>query len=342
MNWYKDIQKAKDRLDGVIIKTPLEFNKQLSDKYKSNIYLKREDLQEIRSYKIRGAYNKLSSLTFSQKKKGIVCASAGNHAQGVALSCALLKIKGRIYLPKNTSQQKISRINYFGKGCINLILVGDSFDETNKVAESFSKETGAIFIHPFNDKEIIIGQGTLGLDILEDIDFIPDYVFIPVGGGGLFAGISLAMREKHRNVRFIGVEPEGAASMAASFKKGKPVDIGNIDTFVDGAAVRKPGNLTFRICQKNYYRMLSIPNGRLCSDMIDLYQRDGIIAEPAGALSISALSSLKDQIRGKKVVCIVSGGNNDISRYSEMLERALIYKGLSTTLLLISPKDLEH
>ena len=322
MNWYKDIQKAKDRLDGVIIKTPLEFNKQLSDKYKSNIYLKREDLQEIRSYKIRGAYNKLSSLTFSQKKKGIVCASAGNHAQGVALSCALLKIKGRIYLPKNTSQQKISRINYFGKGCINLILVGDSFDETNKVAESFSKETGAIFIHPFNDKEIIIGQGTLGLDILEDIDFIPDYVFIPVGGGGLFAGISLAMREKHRNVRFIGVEPEGAASMAASFKKGKPVDIGNIDTFVDGAAVRKPGNLTFRICQKNYYRMLSIPNGRLCSDMIDLYQRDGIIAEPAEALSISALSSLKDQIRGKKVVCIVSGGNNDISRYSEMIERA--------------------
>lgn len=338
MNIYKEIEIAKRTLDGIIVKKPLEFSKRLSDKYKAKIYLKREDLQVVRSYKIRGAYNKLKSLSKFQMRRGIVCASAGNHAQGVAFSCALLKMKGSIYLPKNTPRQKIDRIKSFGGKWIDLILIGDTFNETNKVAERFSKENKMTYIHPFDDNKIIAGQGTLGLEILEELEDAPHFIVVPVGGGGLMAGVSIAVKKHSNKTKLIGVEPEGAASMIESFRKKRPVSLESIDTFVDGAAVIRPGDLTFKICYKNIDKMLSVPEGKVCADMIDLYQYDGIIAEPAGALSISALDSIKSQIKGKLVVCIISGGNNDLSRYSEIMERSLIYKGLKHYFIIDFPQ----
>jgi len=324
----KLIEEAYERLRGVVNKTPLELNKRLSDKYKAKIFLKREDLQTVRSYKVRGAYNRMSLLTPKEKYKGIVCASAGNHAQGVAFSCQKLKVKGSIYMPENTPKQKVERVRVLGGNWVSLHLVGDTFDEAYMHAKSFSVESKKVFIHPFDDKYVIAGQGTVGVEIFDQLKEQVDFIVAPVGGGGLISGLGLYGKFKNSKIKLVGVEPLGAPSMSKSLKAGKVVTLKSVEKFVDGAAVKTVGNLTYEISKKVLDNMLLVPEGKVCQEMISMYQSDGIISEPAGALSVASLDLIKDKIKGKTIVCIVSGGNNDISRYSEIMERSLVYQGL--------------
>lgn len=323
----KQIDNAAKQLEGVIVKTPLQRSKRLSALFNANIYIKREDLQEVRSYKIRGAYNKMSSLTDNEKKKGIVAASAGNHAQGVALSCAMLKIKGVIFMPTVTPNQKIERVRHFGDGCIEIKLIGETYDEASAAAHKYCDEKKAVYIHPFDDPEVISGQGTIGKEIYEKLQGKVDIVIVPIGGGGVASGVSSYLKQMNPAIKIYGTEPAGAASMLEAFKKGKAIKLDKIDTFVDGAAVSKVSDLTFEICKKNLERIIPIPEGKICNTMIGLYQNEGIIAEPAGALALSAFDDLHKEIIGKTIVCILSGGNNDLLRYPEIMERSLIYKG---------------
>jgi threonine dehydratase len=327
----KDINEAQKRLSQIPIHSPLRLNKRLSQKYESNVFFKREDLQVVRSFKIRGAYNFISSLDILEKKKSVVCASAGNHAQGVAYSCQKLLIRGTIFMPSNTPKQKINKVKYFGKNWIEIKLVGKNFDETVGFSKIFQQKTGAIYVHPFDDVRTIAGQGTIGLEIWERMaedNLEPDIVICAIGGGGLIAGTSLALKSKKENVEIIGVESESQASMFNSLKNKKISILEKIDTFADGTAVNRVGEITFGICQKNLSDLVLVEDGRICSDMIDLYQYDGIIAEPSGALAVSSLEKIKGKIKGKNVVCVICGGNNDIARYPEIIERSLIWKGL--------------
>ncbi len=323
----KTIEEAAERLKPIVNRTPLQFSKRLSQQYNATIYVKREDLQEVRSFKIRGAYNKIASLTDSEKKQGVVCASAGNHAQGVAYSCSLLKIKGVIFMPTITPNQKIEKVKKLGGEYIQIKLTGQTFDEANEAALRYCKEQSAIYVHPFDDPLTIAGQGTIAEEIYKDLNGKVDVVVASIGGGGLISGIATYMKQKNEAIRVIGTEPTGAAEMYTSLQNGSITSLAEIDTFVDGAAVKTPGNNTFTICQKYVDKVITVPEGKVCSVMIDLYQQDGIIAEPAGALSISALDDIADEIKGKTVVCILSGGNNDLLRYPEILERSLIYQG---------------
>ena len=300
----------------------------LSDKYQAQVYLKREDLQLVRSYKLRGAYNRISVLTKAEKTRGVVCASAGNHAQGVAFSCKKLKVQGVIYMPKNTPKQKVERVRVFGGNYVKLELVGDTFDEASKIAQAYCLKNIKVFVHPFDDVLVMAGQGTVGLEILAQLKTAPDYVVVPVGGGGLLAGLSTYVKAKSKQTKIIGVEPEGAPSMSQALKAGKVITLDSLDKFVDGAAVKTVGANTFEVAKKNLTKMLLVNEGRVCEEMISLYQSDGIVTEPAGALSVAALDGLKDEIKGKTVVCVVSGGNNDISRYPEVVNRSLVYQGL--------------
>ena len=322
------VEEAYGRINEVIIKTSLRLNKTLSARFGATIYLKREDLQPVRSYKVRGAYNRTSLLTPQERKKGVVCASAGNHAQGVAFSCARLGIKGFVYMPKNTPRQKINRVRALGEKWITLTLVGDNFDEAFKNAKAFCTKTGKTFIHPFDDLHVIAGQGTIGIEILDQLGRSPDFVLVPIGGGGLISGLGSYLKFKDERIQIIGVEPVGAPSMAESLKAGKVVTLPKVDTFVDGVAVKTVGAHTFAIARRVIDTMLLVPEGKVCQEMISLYQNDGLVTEPAGALSVSALEEMKDKIRGKTVVCVISGGNNDISRYTEIIERSLVYQGL--------------
>jgi threonine dehydratase len=323
----QQIDEAAKRLEGVIVKTPLQKSKRLSALFDATIYIKREDLQEVRSYKIRGAYNKMSSLTAAEKKRGIVAASAGNHAQGVALSCALLKIRGVIFMPTITPNQKIERVKHFGDGFIEIKLIGDTYDAASKAAHEYCEKYDLVYIHPFNDPATIAGQGTIGKEIYERLEGNLDVVIVPIGGGGVASGVSTYLKAKNSKIKIYGTEPKGAAAMFASFEKDKVVSLEKIDTFVDGAAVERVGDFTFEICRKNLEKVVTIPEGKICNTMISLYQNDGIIAEPAGALSLSAFDDLRKEIIGKTVVCILSGGNNDLLRYPEIMERSLIYHG---------------
>jgi threonine dehydratase len=324
----QQIDDAAKRSEGIVLKTPLQFSKRMSEKFGANIYIKREDLQEVRSFKIRGAYNKISSLSDAKKKQGIVTASTGNHAQGVALSCALLKIKGVIFMPTVTPNQKIEKVKHFGGKWTEIKLIGDTFDEAVDASREYRDTHNIAYIHPFDDEETIAGQGTIGKEIYEQLDGKIDIVISPVGGGGIASGIASYLKQKSPKINIYGAEAEGAASMAKSLKENKVVALGTFDTFVDGAAVNTVGTLTFEICKKYLEKVVIVPVGRICKTMIDLYQSEGIIAEPAGALSIAALSSLRDEIKGKTVVCILSGGNNDFMRYPEILEKSLVYQGL--------------
>lgn len=303
--------------------TPLEYHDRLSKHYNSKIYLKREDLQLTRSFKIRGSLNKISKLSEEEKKRGIVCASAGNHAQGVALASKLFGVPCDIFLPKITPLQKVNQIEYYSDNHSNIWLEGNAFDETLQVALDFTKTKNKVFVHPFNDLDVIEGQGTIGYEISEKIT--PDIILCPLGGGGLISGIANYFAKE---VHIIGVEPENSASMKTSLQENKIVTLNNLDNFVDGASVKRVGDLNFEICNRYLTDIVIIDNYRLCYDMIDLYQKDGIIAEPAGALAISALNSIKETIVGKKVVCIISGGNNDITRYPEIIEKSLQYQNL--------------
>jgi len=328
MNLFNEIVQAKNQLDGVVQITPLIENRNLSDEFDAKILLKREDLQVVRSYKIRGAYNKMSSFPDAEKAQGIVCASAGNHAQGVAYSCNLLQIQGVIYMPKTTPKQKIKQVQLFGKSFVEIVLVGDTFDDAYASAVEFATENCKKFIHPFDDYKVIAGQGTVGLEILSAANQFIDYVFVPVGGGGLAAGLSTVFRELSPKTKIIGVEPKGAPSMKTAIENGENSPLETIDKFVDGAAVKQVGNLTFEICKENLDDIVLVPEGKVCTTILRLYNEEAMVVEPAGALTIAALEFYKDKIKGKNVVCIVSGSNNDIERTAEIKERSLLYEGL--------------
>jgi threonine dehydratase len=322
-----DINGAYHTLKQIVLKTPLQFHRKLSEKFSAEIYLKREDLQVVRSYKLRGAYNLIQSLNDEQRQRGVVCASAGNHAQGVAFSCKQLNIKGIIYMPAITPKQKINQVKMFGGDHIQIVLTGDTFDDCQTQALEFTKENNMVFIPPFDHPKVIEGQGTVGKEILDELTNI-DYIFIPIGGGGLCAGISEYFKTYSPKTKLIGVEPAGAPSMKEALKAGKPVKLEKIQRFVDGAAVQKVGDLTFEYCKDTLTDMLLVPEGKVSSAILQLYNEDAIVAEPAGALSIAALDQYADKLKGKKVVCIVSGGNNDIDRMQEIKERSLLYEGL--------------
>jgi len=322
-----DFVSAKERLKNVVRRTPLEFNQGLSHKYECEVYLKREDLQVVRSYKLRGAYNMISQLSEEQRQRGVVCASAGNHAQGVAFSCRRLGIKGVIFMPEITPKQKVKQTEMHGNGNIEIILTGDTFDDCLREALAYTEAHELTFIPPFDDYRIIEGQGTVGMEVLEDL---PDteVVIMPVGGGGLAAGAGSYFKQINPNITLIGVEPEGASSMVEAIRRGQPYTLSQINRFVDGAAVKRVGHFTYQICNEVLNEMLSVAEGKVCTTILKLYNEDAIVVEPAGALSVAVLDLVKEQIKGKKVVCIISGGNNDIDRMGEIKEQSLLYEGL--------------
>lgn len=328
MNLLQKAESAYKKLNGVVTRTPLVHNLNLSAEYGATIFLKREDLQVVRSYKIRGAYNKITSLPKSDLKQGVVCASAGNHAQGVAYSCSLLGIKGTIFMPSTTPSQKVKQVKLFGKEFIKIILTGDTFDAAFNSALNFAKLNHCAFIHPFDDEEVIAGQATVALEILEKIKKPIDYLFVPIGGGGLASGMSQVFKQLSPKTKIIGIQPAGAPSMYQSIKTGKRVTLNSIDTFVDGTAVKSPGRKTFELCKKNLTDILLVPEGKICTTILRLYNEEAMVVEPAGALAIAAIDFYRDKIKGKTVVCIVSGGNNDITRTEEIRERSLLYEGL--------------
>jgi threonine dehydratase len=319
--------KASLALKKVVSKTPLQLNHNLSKKYQCNVYLKREDLQIVRSYKIRGAYNMMSSLLPEQLQKGVVCASAGNHAQGFAYSCKKLGVNGVVFMPVITPNQKINQTKMFGEDFIEIKLIGDTYDDCAAAAKEYTEKNSMIFIPPFDDYKIIEGQGTVGLEILEEQSDV-DYLFIPVGGGGLSAGVGSYFKTYSPKTKIIGLEPEGAPAMYESLKAGKPVTLVNIDRFVDGAAVKRVGDKTFPICQEVLDDVHLVAEGKICSTILKLYNEDAIVVEPAGAMSIAVLDDYAEEIKGKNIVCIVSGSNNDIDRMQEIKERSLQYEGL--------------
>ncbi|HET9486292.1 MAG TPA: threonine ammonia-lyase IlvA [Chryseosolibacter sp.] len=322
-----NIPAAYETLKSVVLKTPLQYHRKLSEKFKAEIYLKREDLQVVRSYKLRGAYNLMQSLTEDERRRGVVCASAGNHAQGVAFSCKHLGIKGVIYMPAITPKQKINQVKMFGGENIEIVLTGDTFDECQTHALQFTRENRKVFIPPFDHLKVIEGQGTVGKEIIDELTGI-DYIFIPIGGGGLCAGVGHYCRTYSPQTKIIGVEPSGAPSMKEALKAGHPVKLDRIQRFVDGASVQRVGDITFELCKDLITDMLLVPEGKVSSTILQLYNEDAIVAEPAGALSIAALDQYAAKIKGKKVVCILSGGNNDIDRMQEIKERSLLYEGL--------------
>ena len=322
-----DVPAAAERLKKVATRTPLVLNQNLSRRYNCNVYLKREDLQVVRSYKIRGAYNMISSFPEEILKKGVVCSSAGNHAQGFAYSCRKLNIHGVVFMPIITPKQKVDQTRMFGENFVEIKLVGDTYDDCAVAAKKYTAENDMVFIPPFDDLRIIEGQATVAKEILEDLSTI-DFLFVPVGGGGLASGVGTYFKTYSPKTKIIGLEPEGAPSMVEAFKSGQPVTLEKIDRFVDGAAVRRTGDLTFSICREMLDSLDLVPEGRICTTILKLYNEDAIVVEPAGALSIAGLENHKEAIRGKTVVCIVSGSNNDIDRMPEIKERSLQYEGL--------------
>ncbi len=322
------IREAGERLKGIVTHTPLNRNINLSSRYECSILLKREDLQIVRSYKLRGAYNLIASTPKEELEVGVVCASAGNHAQGVAYSCNLLKIKGRIYMPATTPGQKVNQVRMFGKEYVDVVLIGDTFDDSYAEAMNYCKEHKKLFVPPFDHEKIVEGQATVALEILEDFKEKIDYIFVPVGGGGLVSGVISCFRALSPDTKIIGVEPEGAPAMANSIKNKQNITLDHIDKFVDGAAVKRVGDINFEICRDSIDDMILVPEGKVCSTIIKLYNEEAIVVEPAGALSISALDFYKDKIKGKNVVCVVSGSNNDLGRMDEIRNRSLLYEGV--------------
>lgn len=323
----KDIIIANQTLKDIVHKTPLQRDNILSEKYQCNVYLKREDLQAVRSFKIRGAYNLMQSLSKDELKNGVVCASAGNHAQGVAYSCKALAVKGKIYMPTTTPRQKVKQVAFFGGDHVDIILTGDTFDDAYYESKAYCDEHDMSFIHPFDDYRTIVGQGTIGLEILEDINEPVSHIFMSVGGGGLISGVGSYVKSLSPETKIIGVEPAGAASMQASMKANKVVKLDKVDKFVDGASVKRIGDLTFEIAKEVVDGFATIPEGKVCTTLLNLYNENAIVAEPAGAMPVAALDDYKDEIKGKNIVCIISGGNNDIDRMQDIKERSLIFEG---------------
>jgi threonine dehydratase len=334
----KSILEVNHKLKTFLKPTPLHEIERLSKKYNCKVLLKREDLQLGRSYKIRGAYNKMSSLNDEERGRGVVCASAGNHAQGVALSCAKLKIHGTIFMPKTTPMQKVDKVKQFGAEYVELKLVGDTFDDANAEAKKFEQENKKVFIHPFDDEKIIEGQGTVGKEIYEQEEGEIDYIFIPIGGGGISSGVGSYFKQVSPDTKIIGVEPLGAASMKLSLEKGKVTRFENLDKFVDGAAVAQVGKLNLEICKEVLDDIIVVPEGKTCTVILEMYNEEAIVVEPSGALSIAALDFMKEEIEGKTVVCLISGGNNDITRMEEIKERSMLYEGLKHYFMINFPR----
>jgi threonine dehydratase len=347
------VEAAGDRLAGVVATTPLERNARLSELHGGQVWLKREDLQTVRSYKVRGAYNLIAQLGDAARGAGVVAASAGNHAQGVAYACLALGVRGRVYLPRTTPRQKRDRIAVLGGEMIEIVLGGDTYDEAAASAAADAAASGATLVPAFDDPRTIAGQGTVAREIVTQLGAAPDVLVIPVGGGGLLAGSVAWLGERHPEVRVIGVEPAGAACVCAALAAGGPVTLEELDTFVDGAAVRRAGDVTYPLIAASSAELVTAAEGRVCSEMLALYQSDGIIAEPAGALATAALGSPEVSAAmaapasaaagaaaaGVTVVCVVSGGNNDVSRYAEVVERALIHEGRKHYFLVDFPQE---
>lgn len=338
----KDVDNAYLRIKDVVKETPLQFDLYLSQKYDCNVYLKREDLQWVRSFKLRGAYNAISVLTSEAKEKGITCASAGNHAQGVAYTAKALNLKAVIFMPVTTPLQKVNQVKFFGSKNVKIILTGDTFDDCLKEALIYTEQNHMTFIDPFNNVDTIAGQGTLAKEILnqssnDSITF--DYLFAAIGGGGLISGISTYMNQYSPQTKIIGVEPSGASSMYESVVvQNKIVTLDHIDKFVDGASVARVGDITYDIAKKFVDDYIQVDEGAVCSTILDMYSKQAIVAEPAGALSVSALEQYKEKIKGKTVVCVVSGGNNDINRMKEIEERSLLYEEMKHYFILNFPQ----
>ena len=333
------VEEAAQRLGGVVARTPLEPLPRLSARVGGSVLVKREDLQVVRSYKVRGAYNVIAQLDDAARARGVVCASAGNHGQGLAYACAALGVQGRIYLPRNTPRQKRDRIHAVGGDAVDIVVVGDTYDEAAYAALDHARISGAALVPAFDDPATIAGQGTVAMEIVEQLGQEPDVLIVPVGGGGLLAGCVAWLGERHPGVRVIGVEPAGAANVAAALAAGHPVDLADLDTFVDGAAVRRAGELTTPLIAASGAELVTVPEGRVCVEMLEMYQSDGIIAEPAGALATAALGEVTGIESGATVVCILSGGNNDVSRYAEIVERALVYTGRKHYFLVEFPQE---
>lgn len=333
-----DIYKAAKTIRQVANKTPLQQSIRYSKQFDANILLKREDLHRVRSYKIRGAFNKISSLSKEELKNGVVCASAGNHAQGVAFACNHLSVKGTIYMPAVTPRQKVDQTAMFGGDWVDIVLEGDTFDDSYKAAIATCEAEGKVFVHPFDDPKTIEGQATVGLEIFEQSEAHIDYVFVAVGGGGLASGLCGTFQALSPRTKIIGIEPTGAPSMKTSIEKGELVELKKIDKFIDGAAVQKVGKYTYSICKEHLYKMETVDEGKVCQTILDLYNRDAIVVEPAGALTIAALDAFREEIKGKNVVCIVSGSNNDITRTAEIKERALLYTNLKHYFIIRFPQ----
>ncbi|EAC4737071.1 threonine ammonia-lyase [Listeria monocytogenes] len=327
----EDVEKAYEVLKSVVKHTPLEYDFYLSEKYHCNVYLKREDLQRVRSFKLRGAFYAISRLSAEQLAKGVVCASAGNHAQGVAYTCKRMTVPATIFMPTTTPQQKVSQVKFFGGSNVEVILVGDTFDASATAAKEFAAAHGQTFIPPFDDPDIIAGQGSLAVEMVKDLNKAheqADYVFAGIGGGGLISGVATYLKAKSPITKIIGVEPDGAPSMTAALKQNQVVTLDKIDKFVDGAAVKEVGSLTFQHAKVLVDEVTTISEGAVCSTILDMYTKQAIVAEPAGALSVAALETYREEIKDKTVVCIVSGGNNDINRMQEIEERSLLHEGL--------------
>ncbi|WP_338705018.1 threonine ammonia-lyase IlvA [Priestia aryabhattai] len=324
----EDIMIANQLIKDVVVHTPLQRNDVLSERYECNIYLKREDLQVVRSFKIRGAYNRIKKLSPEELENGIACASAGNHAQGVAYACRHLNIDGKIFMPSTTPRQKINQVKFLGKDNVKVVLIGDTFDDSYEQAIACSEEEHRTFIHPFNDVDVIAGQGTVAVEMFNDCEDEIDYVFAGIGGGGLISGVGTYVKSISPQTAVIGVEPAGAPGMQTSLANGNVVTLPAIDPFVDGAAVKTVGTLPYDISKELVDDIVVVPEGKVCTTILSLYNENAIVAEPAGALSIAALDSYREQIKGKTVVCVISGGNNDIGRMQEIKERSMIYEGL--------------
>ena len=324
----KDIEVAAGVLAKVATKTPLQKSERLSEEVGRPVYLKREDLQICRSFKVRGAYVRMAAMDEDERAAGVVCASAGNHAQGVAYACAHLGIKGTIFLPASTPRQKRKRIATIGGKWVDPVIVAGDFDEANRVAAAAAKDGGKVYVHPYDDPYTIAGQGSIAVDLDSQLPEDTDMILIPVGGGGLIAGMATWLKAHRPGIRIVGVESEGAASMKAALEAGNPVSLDRVDSFVDGTAVGRAGDLTYQIVRDLVDDIVVVPEGAVCTEMLDLYHSEGVIAEPAGALASAAARNFLPQIPNGSVVCLVSGGNNDLSRYAEVTERSGRYEGL--------------
>jgi threonine dehydratase len=320
----QSIQEAKGIVRDVALETPLQLNERLSEQYGAKVYFKREDLQPIRSFKLRGAYHKIYNLSAEERKRGIVCASAGNHAQGVALACNKLGIKGTIFMPVPTPKQKLGQVRMFGGSNVEIRLTGDTFDDAYTAAQSFKDETNSMFVHPFEDKDVVIGQATLALELIEQAEEPIDYILVPIGGGGLISGVLHVFKTLSPHTKVIGIEPEGAPAMQQSMVNGKNTELNDIDPFVDGAAVRKVGDDAFALCTTFLDKLVLVSEGKICQSILKLYNKEAIVVEPAGAMSTASLKMISEEIKGKNVVCLICGGNNDITRMAEIKERALL------------------